>query len=122
MYVYNEERHYRSQAAFLSKGHPLPNSSIETGPSGSTHTCSFIVGKMALASLLVGWLVPCSAIRCRLADGGTTVTETVVRESITSPMNRDFGSSGKYGMSSKIDGGEHQLRSGNLARGNEVGD
>ena len=55
---------------------------------------------MALASLLVGWLVPCSSIRC---DGRTTVVETVVGESITSPINCDFGSSGKYGMSSKME-------------------
>jgi len=84
------------------------NSSIETDSSGTTHTDSLKVGKVALSLLLVGWLVPCSSILRRLADARTTVPEAVVRESISSPINHDFGSSGKYGMSSKLDGGEHQ--------------
>jgi len=54
--------------------------------------------------------------------GWWDVPETVVRGSISSPINRDFGSSSEYGMRSKIDGGEHRVRSGSLARGMEVGD
>jgi len=100
------------------------NVSIETDSRGPTHTNSFKVGELALSSLLVGWLVPCSSIRRRLAAGGTTlpVPETVVRGSITSPINRDFGSSGKYGMSLRIDGGEHRLGGGNLVREEEIED
>ena len=60
--------------------------------------------------------MPCSSTQRRLEDGGTTVPDKVVRESIGLQINRDFGSSGTYRMSSKIDGGEHQLRTGNPAR------
>ena len=54
--------------------------------------------------------------------GWWDVPETVVRGPIRSPIKRDFGSSSKYGISSKIDRGGHQLRSGNLAREKAVED
>jgi len=79
---------------------------VATSPAVVDWRCLSSVGEpervvVAIEALLVGRLVPCSSILRRLADGGTTVPETVVRGSISSPINRDSGSSGKYGMSTK---------------------